>query len=86
VADPQDPTMPPFPRSVAVKVIHPGVKRHIELDLELLRAAGRTAEGEGEGDFKGGLTCSDVAGLSKQPILTSCAAKSRSPLVDQNAR
>jgi len=33
-----DPTAPPpAPRVVAVKVIHPGVKRQIEADLELLR-------------------------------------------------
>lgn len=41
--DPEDPTLPPFPRSVAVKVIHPNVKRQIELDLEMLRAAGTWA-------------------------------------------
>lgn len=35
-----DPTAPPLPREVAVKVIHPDVKRQIELDLELMRLGG----------------------------------------------
>lgn len=35
-----DPTAPPLPRDVAVKVIHPDVKRQIELDLELMRLGG----------------------------------------------
>lgn len=35
-----DPTAPPLPKDVAVKVIHPDVKRQIELDLELMRLGG----------------------------------------------
>lgn len=35
-----DPTAPPLPTEVAVKVIHPDVKRQIELDLELMRLGG----------------------------------------------
>lgn len=38
-----DPTVPPLPRSVAVKVIHPDVKRQIELDLELMRFGGTSS-------------------------------------------
>lgn len=40
VQDPDDPTAPPLARPVAVKVIHPGVRRQIELDLELMRFGG----------------------------------------------
>jgi predicted unusual protein kinase regulating ubiquinone biosynthesis (AarF/ABC1/UbiB family) len=39
-AEAGDPTAPPLPRDVAVKVIHPDVKRQIELDLELMRLGG----------------------------------------------
>lgn len=35
-----DRTAPPLAREVAVKVIHPDVKRQIELDLELMRLGG----------------------------------------------
>lgn len=37
-----DPTAPPLPKDVAVKVIHPDVKRQIELDLELMRLGGKS--------------------------------------------
>jgi hypothetical protein len=40
VQDPEDPTAPPLARAVAVKVIHPGIRRQIELDLDLMRFGG----------------------------------------------
>lgn len=38
--DPNDSTDPPLPKSVAIKVIHPNVKKQIESDLELMRLGG----------------------------------------------
>ena len=39
--NPNDPSDPPLPKPVAIKVIHPDVKKQIELDLELMRFGGK---------------------------------------------
>lgn len=66
VADPGDPTMPPFPRPVAVKVIHPDVKSEIEMDLELLRGAGEGGGKEAAGHSPGRRRCGGETHLRLQ--------------------